>query len=103
MAERQNDETIKKLKDSAEKRRPNNRKERIQTELMSRRKLFAAKVGEFVTQINEPKEVKEDSIYNKIKEGPSGNAHLELSKCKRRRKHSKKKMLELQIKQPFQK
>ena len=67
MAERQKDETIQKLKDSTEKRRQKIRKERIQTELMSRRKLFPANVGEFDIQINEPKEVKEDSIYNELK------------------------------------
>ena len=91
MAERQNDDTLKKVKDSAEKRHLKIRKERLQTESMSRRKLFAANVGEFDIQINEPKEVKEDSIYDKMKEGPSVNAHLELSKCKRRRKHCRKK------------
>ena len=58
---------------------------------MSRRKLFAANVGEFDIQINESKEVKEDSIYDKMKEGRSVNADLELSKCKRRRKHCRKK------------
>ena len=43
MAERQNDDTLQKLKDSAEKRHLKIRKERLQKELMSRRKLFAAK------------------------------------------------------------
>ena len=34
MAERQNDDTLQKLKDSAEKRHLKIRKERLQTELM---------------------------------------------------------------------
>ena len=57
---------------------------------MSRRKLFATNIGESDIQINEPDEVKEDPIYNKMKEDPSCNAHMELSKYKRRRKCCKK-------------
>ena len=81
MAERFIDETHQKLKDSVEKRRLKTRKEKIQTEIMSRRKLFATNIGESDIQINEPEEVKED---------PSCNAHMELSKYKRRRKCCKK-------------
>ena len=55
--------------------------EKIQTEIMSRRKLFATNIWESDIQINEPEEVKED---------PSCNAHMELSKYKRRRKCCKK-------------
>ena len=93
MAERFIDETHQKLKDSAEKRRLKARKEKIQTEIISRRKLFATNIGESDIQINEPEEVKEDPIYKK--EDPGCNAHMELSKYKRRRKCCKKKMLEL--------
>ena len=71
MVERFIDEMHQKLKDSAEKRRLKTRKEKIQTEIMSRRKLLATNIGESDIQINEPEEVKEDPIYNKMKEDPS--------------------------------
>ena len=58
---------------------------------MSRRKLLAENVGESDFQINEPVEAKEAPIYNKNKKGPSCNAHIKVSKYKRRRKYCKKK------------
>ena len=67
---------------------------------MLRRKLFEANVGEFDIQINEPKEVKEDSIYNKMKEGSGVMPIWSYQNAKEEGNIAEKNAV-LQIKQPF--
>ena len=70
MAERNENEDLNQMKNSAEKRRQNSRKNKIQRILMQRRNLFAKSNGEQMDQNHKPQEVKEDIVLEYKEEEP---------------------------------
>ena len=91
MAERNENEDLNQMKNSAEKRRQNSRKNKIQRILMQRRNLFAKSNGEQMDQNHKPQEVKEDIVLEYKEEEPRVIKGLDLTKHYQKRKKSKKR------------
>ena len=85
MAERENNEEIQRLKNSAEKRKLSRRKRKIDEILSKKRILFA---NPEMGKVGQPNDAPEDI---EVEEGPREKGWLDLSSHKKRRKRSKKK------------
>ena len=79
------EDIYEKLKNSAEKRRLDTRKKKLEAILTSKRLLFANNISENVGQPNNSEEAKE------VKEDQGNIGRLDLSSHKKRRKLSRKK------------
>ena len=102
MAERNENEDLNQMKNSAEKRRQNSRKNKIQRIPMQRRNLFAKSNGEQMDQNHKPQEVKEDILLDYKEEEPRAIKGLDLTKHYQKRNKIKEKVLDMPVPHPLQ-